>query len=165
MNYFFLFQQVQEDGPLYQFYITVKDHGGDFMDRINKMKELTLFAPSNHAWKDPNLRGLIQDKNRMREILNMHVVEEKLSLEKIIEKNVNQVIYLKADYYCLKLILVGETFLIFVRMLYFVEIIINPVNLAVPTPILGRIKIITSLNFKCTLISLFRFHIQNNYLF
>ena len=61
------------------------------MDRLTKMRELTLFAPSNAAWKDPNLNNFIRDRKVMSEILNMHLVEEKLTLEKIIYHNKNQV--------------------------------------------------------------------------
>jgi uncharacterized surface protein with fasciclin (FAS1) repeats len=66
------------------------------MDRLTKMKELTLFAPSNAAWKDTNLNNFIRDRKRMSELLNMHLVEEKLTLEKIVYNNKNQVIFLSS---------------------------------------------------------------------
>lgn len=81
----------REDGPLYKFYEVIRDVEGDFMDRLTKMKELTLFAPSNAAWKDTNLNNFIRDRKRMSELLNMHLVAEKLTLEKIVYNNQNQV--------------------------------------------------------------------------
>uniref|UniRef100_A0A1B6D4C3 FAS1 domain-containing protein n=1 Tax=Clastoptera arizonana TaxID=38151 RepID=A0A1B6D4C3_9HEMI len=81
----------REDGPLYKFYEVIRDVDGDFMERITKMKDVTLFAPSNSAWRDSKLTNLLQDKSKIRDILNMHLVEEKLPLEKIIYYNKNEV--------------------------------------------------------------------------
>ncbi|XP_039290461.1 fasciclin-1 isoform X3 [Nilaparvata lugens] len=81
----------REDGPLYKFYETIRDTGGDFMDRITRLRELTLFAPSNAAWEDSNLNNLLRDRSKIQEILNMHLVEQKLTLDKIITNNQNQI--------------------------------------------------------------------------
>lgn len=36
------------------------DSGEEFMRRVNEIKDVTLFAPSNEAWSDPNLRNIIR---------------------------------------------------------------------------------------------------------
>ncbi|KAF4520035.1 hypothetical protein B566_EDAN008322 [Ephemera danica] len=82
------FLEEKEDGPLHKFYQTIMDHHGDFMTRINLMKELTLFAPSNQAWESPVLKNIIGNNNKMRDILNMHVVPKKLPLDRIISENI-----------------------------------------------------------------------------
>ncbi|XP_046682361.1 fasciclin-1 isoform X3 [Homalodisca vitripennis] len=80
----------REDGPLYKFYEVIRDTEGDFMDRITRMRDLTLFAPSNAAWLDSNLNNLMRDRSRIREILNMHLVEQRLTMDQIIQSNTNK---------------------------------------------------------------------------
>ncbi|XP_066902751.1 fasciclin-1 isoform X3 [Halyomorpha halys] len=84
------FLEDREDGPLYKLYEVIRDTDGDFMERLTRMRELTLFAPSNAAWRDPSLNLIMRDRNRIRDILHMHLVEEKLPMETIIYKNINQ---------------------------------------------------------------------------
>lgn len=81
----------REDGPLYKFYEVIRDYQGEFMDKITRMRDLTLFAPSNAAWKDSNLNNFLHNKQRMRDILDMHLVGERLPLKTIIDNNRNQV--------------------------------------------------------------------------
>nr|CAD7459676.1 unnamed protein product [Timema tahoe] len=80
----------KEDGPLFKFYEVILDVGGDFMNKITTMRDLTLFAPSNEAWADSNLNNLIRNKEKLREILNLHLVQERLPIDKIKENNMNQ---------------------------------------------------------------------------
>ncbi|KAJ4450570.1 beta subunit of fatty acid synthetase [Periplaneta americana] len=82
--------QDQEDGPLYRFYNKIRDEGGDFMQEITKMKDVTLFAPSNMAWAAANIDKLY-NREKLRDILNLHLVRERLSIETIVEQNMNQV--------------------------------------------------------------------------
>ncbi|RZF46663.1 hypothetical protein LSTR_LSTR002526 [Laodelphax striatellus] len=91
------FLEDREDGPLYKFYETIRDTGGDFMDRITRLRELTLFAPSNAAWEDSNLNSLLRDRTKIQEILNMHLVEQKLTLDKIISNNQNQLFQIQTS--------------------------------------------------------------------
>lgn len=35
------------------------DVGGEFMQTINSMHDVTLFAPSNEAWNRPEVRNII----------------------------------------------------------------------------------------------------------
>lgn len=58
---------------------------------MKNMKDLTVFAPSNEAWNDPNLQNIIRNRHRMSEILNLHLVRDRLNTEKIKNNNLNQV--------------------------------------------------------------------------
>uniref|UniRef100_A0A1B0EZU3 FAS1 domain-containing protein n=1 Tax=Lutzomyia longipalpis TaxID=7200 RepID=A0A1B0EZU3_LUTLO len=55
------------------------------------MKDVTLFAPSNEAWSDSNLNNIIRNRERMREILNLHIVRDRLNTDKIKTNNLNQI--------------------------------------------------------------------------
>ncbi|XP_069675634.1 fasciclin-1 isoform X4 [Periplaneta americana] len=83
-------QFLEEDGPLYRFYNKIRDEGGDFMQEITKMKDVTLFAPSNMAWAAANIDKLY-NREKLRDILNLHLVRERLSIETIVEQNMNQI--------------------------------------------------------------------------
>ncbi|BES97562.1 Fasciclin domain [Nesidiocoris tenuis] len=86
------FLEDKEDGPLYKFYEVIRDVEGDFMDRLTTMRELTLFAPSNQAWRDESLTHVLRDRQKIKEILHMHLLEEKLPMEKIVYGNTNQLL-------------------------------------------------------------------------
>ncbi|XP_059609328.1 fasciclin-1-like isoform X2 [Phlebotomus argentipes] len=85
------FLEDKEDGPLNKFYEVIMKVGSDFMQSINGMKNVTLFAPSNEAWATSNLDNLIKDTNRMRDILNLHIVKDSLTIDKIKKNNVNSI--------------------------------------------------------------------------
>lgn len=78
-----------------KFYQEIKDAGQigeDFLATISRARDLTLFAPSNAAWDDGNLRNLIRDKREFQNILNMHLVpDRRLLLDDIMRNNENQV--------------------------------------------------------------------------
>ncbi|KAL0123456.1 hypothetical protein PUN28_005752 [Cardiocondyla obscurior] len=80
----------KEDGPVYKFYETIRDFGDEIMASINHLTDVTLFAPSNEALNEPGVKQMLQDKNRMKEILKLHYVKERLTLEKIKDKSVSQ---------------------------------------------------------------------------
>ncbi|KAJ6637756.1 Fasciclin-1 [Pseudolycoriella hygida] len=83
------FLEEKEDGPLFRFYETIMDFGGEFMQKVNSMKDVTLFAPSNEAWNDPNLLNIIRNKEKMKEILNLHIVRDRLNTERMRQTNPN----------------------------------------------------------------------------
>ncbi|XP_071443491.1 fasciclin-1 isoform X2 [Hetaerina americana] len=85
------FLEENVDGPLYKFYEIIMNYGSEFMTRITKVKALTLFAPSNTALNNSNLNNLIQNREKLREILNLHLVEELLPLERIKDNSMKQV--------------------------------------------------------------------------
>lgn len=35
------------------------DRGRDFMTKVNQMKDITIFAPSNEAWNDPAVINIL----------------------------------------------------------------------------------------------------------
>ncbi|XP_057339478.1 fasciclin-1 isoform X3 [Microplitis mediator] len=80
----------KEDGPVYKFYQAIRDYGDDFMDIITRLQDITLFAPSNAAWDEEGVKHILQDKKRFKDILNLHYVREKLPLDKIKQKSLNQ---------------------------------------------------------------------------
>ncbi|XP_032671856.1 fasciclin-1 isoform X2 [Odontomachus brunneus] len=80
----------KEDGPVYKFYETIRDFGEDIMSTISHLRDVTLFAPSNAALEEPGVKQILQDKKRVKEILNLHYVKERLPLEKIKDKSVIQ---------------------------------------------------------------------------
>ncbi|KAM0731398.1 Fasciclin-1 [Formica fusca] len=85
------FLEEKEDGPVYKFYETIRDFGDDIMNTISYLREVTLFAPSNEALEEPGVKQMLQDKKRIREILKLHYVKQKLTLDNIKDKSVSQV--------------------------------------------------------------------------
>lgn len=63
------------------------------MSTISHLRDVTLFAPSNAAFEEPGVQKILQDKERVKEMLNLHYVKDRLPIEKIKNKSVNQVIY------------------------------------------------------------------------
>lgn len=86
-----IINQEKDDGPLTKFWEAVNDFDPEFVNRMRNMKDLTVFAPSNDAWNDPNLQNIIRNRHRMAEILSLHLVRDRLNTEKIKNNNVNQV--------------------------------------------------------------------------
>ncbi|XP_046835791.1 fasciclin-1 isoform X3 [Vespa crabro] len=80
----------KEDGPVYKFYETIRDFGDDIMTTISRLHDVTLFAPSNAALEEPGVQHILQDKRRVKEILNLHYVKQRLPLEKIQNKSISQ---------------------------------------------------------------------------
>lgn len=85
------FLEEKEDGPVYKFYETIRDFGDEIMSTISQLRDVTLFAPSNAALEEPGVQRILQDKERVKEILNLHCVKERLPLDKIKNKSVSQV--------------------------------------------------------------------------
>ncbi|XP_076237842.1 fasciclin 1 Fas1 domain-containing isoform X2 [Calliopsis andreniformis] len=85
------FLEEKEDGPVYKFYETIRDFGEEIMSTMSHLRDVTLFAPSNAALAEPGVQKILQDKQRVKEILNLHYVKERLPLDKITNKSVSQV--------------------------------------------------------------------------
>lgn len=83
--------QDKTDGPFYRFYEVIMDAGGDFLSKITHHRDVTLFVPSNSAWNESYLDKIIADKEKLREILDLHLVTAKLPLEVIIRNNAKEV--------------------------------------------------------------------------
>nr|XP_032512691.1 fasciclin-1 isoform X3 [Danaus plexippus plexippus] len=82
----------KEDGPLCKFYEVIMDLGehNQFLNELTLAKDITLFAPSNEAWNEPNVQNIIRNHQKLKDILNLHLVRERLPLDAIIHNNMNQ---------------------------------------------------------------------------
>ncbi|CAL1681693.1 unnamed protein product [Lasius platythorax] len=85
------FLEEKEDGPVFKFYQTIRDFGDDIMSTISHLRNVTLFAPSNEALEEPGVKQMLQDKKRIRDILKLHYVKERLTLDTIKNKSVSQI--------------------------------------------------------------------------
>ncbi|CAG9559967.1 unnamed protein product [Danaus chrysippus] len=83
----------KEDGPLCKFYEVIMDLGehNQFLNELTLAKDITLFAPSNEAWNEPNVQNIIRNHQKLKDILNLHLVRERLPLDAIIHNNMNQI--------------------------------------------------------------------------
>ncbi|XP_052836689.1 fasciclin-1 isoform X4 [Drosophila gunungcola] len=90
-----------ENGALRKFYEVIMDNGGAVLDDINNLSEVTILAPSNEAWNSSNINNVLRDRNKMRQILNMHIIKDRLNVDKIRQKNANLVrIYFSYFFSC-----------------------------------------------------------------
>ncbi|CAH0725262.1 unnamed protein product, partial [Brenthis ino] len=82
----------KEDGPLCKFYEVIMDLGehNQFLNELTMAKDITLFAPSNEAWKEHSVQNILRNHQKLKEILNLHLVRERLPLEAIMHNNMNQ---------------------------------------------------------------------------
>jgi len=84
---------------VFKFYELIRDYGDNIMaimsTSVNRPYGLdqgvTLFAPSNEALDQISVKQILQDKKRIKQILELHFVKEKLSLDMIKNKSVGQV--------------------------------------------------------------------------
>ncbi|XP_047984150.1 fasciclin-1 isoform X4 [Leguminivora glycinivorella] len=83
----------KEDGPLCKFYEVILDLGNNnqFLNELNTAKDMTLFAPSNEAWNEPSVQNIVRNHQKLKEILNLHLVRERLAMDTIIHNNMNQI--------------------------------------------------------------------------
>ncbi|XP_030371302.1 fasciclin-1 isoform X3 [Scaptodrosophila lebanonensis] len=87
----FKFLNDNENGALRKFYEVIMDNGGAVLDDINNLAEVTILAPSNDAWNASSINNIVRDRKKMSEILNMHIIKERLNVEKIRQKNANMI--------------------------------------------------------------------------
>ncbi|CAH2247285.1 jg15463 [Pararge aegeria aegeria] len=87
------FLKEKEDGPLCKFYEVIMDLGehNQFLNELIQAKDITLFAPSNEAWNEISVQNVIRNHQKLQEILNLHLVRERLPLDAIIHNNMNQI--------------------------------------------------------------------------
>lgn len=87
--------QEKEDGPLSKFCQEIKDSGAvgeTFLRYLANSKDLTLFAPSNSAWDDDNLKNIVRRSKDFEELLKLHVVPNKvLFMDDILKDNQDHV--------------------------------------------------------------------------
>ncbi|XP_052121973.1 fasciclin-1, partial [Frankliniella occidentalis] len=80
--------QDREDGPLYEFckVLTNKVDSG-FLRGLGEMKNFTLFAPSNEAWRNPAALAALNNATLLNEVIRLHIVDQRLPLEHIKSKS------------------------------------------------------------------------------
>ncbi|KMZ03128.1 fasciclin-1 isoform X1 [Drosophila simulans] len=88
-NSFKFMNENAENGALRKFYEVIMDNGGAVLDDINSLTEVTILAPSNEAWNSSNINNVLRDRNKIRQILNMHIIKDRLNVDKIRQKNAN----------------------------------------------------------------------------
>ncbi|XP_073819009.1 fasciclin 1 Fas1 domain-containing isoform X2 [Musca autumnalis] len=82
---------LQEHGALKAFFDTIMANGGYVLNDIKNYSKVTILAPSNEAWENPAIEHIRNNTERMREILNMHIIRDPLNIENIKEKNQNMI--------------------------------------------------------------------------
>ncbi|EDW67873.1 fasciclin-1 isoform X7 [Drosophila virilis] len=85
------FKDNGENGALRKFYEVIMDAGGAVLEGINNLSEVTILAPSNEAWNISSIDNIIRDRKKMTDILNMHIIKDRLNVEKIRQKNANMI--------------------------------------------------------------------------
>lgn len=65
--------------------------GGDFLEKLAAMPNITLFAPSNAAFNDASIQSFLTNRTYIRSLLDLHIVNRRLSVEDIVSESVNQV--------------------------------------------------------------------------
>nr|XP_014089739.1 fasciclin-1 isoform X13 [Bactrocera oleae]XP_036217262.1 fasciclin-1 isoform X13 [Bactrocera oleae] len=83
------FLQDNENGALRKFYDVIMDNGGEVLTDISNLGEITILAPSNDAWEAKDVQNLIRNREKLRDILNMHIIKDKLNVDRIRQKNKN----------------------------------------------------------------------------
>ncbi|XP_036324308.1 fasciclin-1 isoform X4 [Rhagoletis pomonella] len=83
------FLQDNENGALRKFYDVIMDNGGEVLTDISNLGEITILAPSNDAWEAKEVQNVIRNREKLRAILNMHIIKDKLNVERIRQKNAN----------------------------------------------------------------------------
>lgn len=85
------FLEEKEDGPLYKFYELIADYAPEFFKTMQNMQQMTLFAPSNEALSHPIVSNFIRNRDKLRDILNLHLVRDSVTTDKIRKNNQNQI--------------------------------------------------------------------------
>ncbi|XP_026321963.1 fasciclin-1 isoform X7 [Hyposmocoma kahamanoa] len=83
----------KEDGPLSKFYEVIMDLGPNnpFLNELMNAKDVTLFGPSNDAWNERSVQHIVRNHQKLKEILNLHLVRERLPMDLILQNNQNQI--------------------------------------------------------------------------
>ncbi|XP_058444738.1 fasciclin-1 isoform X2 [Malaya genurostris] len=102
-------EKEKEDGPLFKFYELIADYAPDFFKTMANLQQMTLFAPSNDALSHPIVHNFIRNltqnitrgfdgnehslgnRDKLREILNLHLVRDSITTDKIRKNNQNQI--------------------------------------------------------------------------
>ncbi|XP_020715778.1 fasciclin-1 isoform X4 [Ceratitis capitata] len=85
------FLQDNENGALRKFYNVIMDNGGEVLTDISNLGEITILAPSNDAWAAKSVENNLGNREKVRSILNMHIIKGKLNVAQIHQKNAKMI--------------------------------------------------------------------------
>lgn len=84
---------LQDGGQLNKFHHLIHEHYNDLLNKLFMEEELTLFAPSNEAFKFVNeerLNQLIANRDELRKLLELHVVKHRLTTDEIVNRSTRE---------------------------------------------------------------------------
>lgn len=61
------------------------------MERLEKMDNVTLFAPSNGAFEDSSIQSYLSNRTYIKSLLNLHIVNRRLSVNDIEAESIDKV--------------------------------------------------------------------------
>lgn len=107
--------QDREDSVLHRFYEEIMNSGGDFLEKLNAMPNVTLFAPSNAAFNDQSIQSYLTNRTYIRSLLELHIVNRRLSVDDIVAESIDKVcdLQLKSCRYTLILFIFLSVFYLF----------------------------------------------------
>lgn len=89
------FLEREKDGFLSEFLAVLRSYGNDLMTKLSSSSSsFTIFAPINDAWKDNGVQMALKNETLMRDIVNLHVVQNRYATSAIREKNSNEILSL-----------------------------------------------------------------------
>lgn len=108
--------QDREDSVLHRFYEEIMNSGGDFLEKLNAMPNVTLFAPSNAAFNDQSIQSYLTNRTYIRSLLELHIVNRRLSVDDIVAESIDKVcdLQLKSCRYTLLLFIFSVDYLLLV---------------------------------------------------
>jgi len=65
--------------------------GGDFLEKLTAMPNVTLFAPSNAAFNDQSIQSYLTNRTYIRSLLDLHIVNRRLSIDDIVAESIDKV--------------------------------------------------------------------------
>lgn len=87
----------------------------EFMDRLEKMENFTLFAPSNAAFEDLSIQSYLSNHTYIKSLLNLHIVNRRLTINDIEAESVDKVYNLYFIFNSLSLIYYAILFLWYLK--------------------------------------------------
>ncbi|XP_022176858.1 fasciclin-1 isoform X1 [Myzus persicae] len=80
----------REDSVLHRFYEEIMNSGGDFLEKLTAMPNVTLFAPSNAAFNDQSIQLYLTNRTYIRSLLDLHIVNRRLSIDDIVAESIDK---------------------------------------------------------------------------
>lgn len=79
------------DGPISIFKQKLQYAGAVFRSKLSQNGGFTLFIPSNAAWKNENVEKAVSNVTLLENILNLHLVNEKVTVNNMLERGSKEV--------------------------------------------------------------------------